>query len=163
MKKVVKKLLVKIFKNLYNKRKKHVYWVMVTIKTFLHLSHHCSKHPMKKTTHDIKFVWVKLTMMIVINVQMPSIYKTMLTYQQENWREGGGRMWVYFHKTWNFTSIAMDAKTSRTTSWNAIFSPPWAHQKRWIPKEFNGIEQESKDGGGLTWFTMQKKKTFEAK
>ncbi len=34
-------------------------------------------------------------------------------------------MWVYFHKTWNLTSFTMDAKTSWTTSWDAIFSPPW--------------------------------------
>jgi len=56
----------------------------------------------------------------------------------------------------------MDAKTSQTTSWDAILSPPWAHRRRWIPEGFNGIEQESKDGGGLTWFTMQKRKHLRA-
>jgi hypothetical protein len=48
MKKIVRRLLVKILKNLYGKRKKHVYWVMVSIKAFLHLSHHYNKHPMRK-------------------------------------------------------------------------------------------------------------------
>jgi hypothetical protein len=48
MKKVVR-LLVKILKNLYGKRKKHVYWVTIVIKAFLHLSHHSNKHPMKKS------------------------------------------------------------------------------------------------------------------
>jgi hypothetical protein len=48
MKKVVRRLLVKIFKNLYGKRKKHVYWVTVAIKAFIHLNHHCSKNPMRK-------------------------------------------------------------------------------------------------------------------
>jgi hypothetical protein len=38
MKKVVERLLVKILKNFYGKRKKHVYWVMVAIKAFIHLN-----------------------------------------------------------------------------------------------------------------------------
>jgi hypothetical protein len=41
-------LLVKTPKNLYGKRKKHVRWVTVPIKAFLHLSRDCSKHPMRK-------------------------------------------------------------------------------------------------------------------
>jgi hypothetical protein len=48
MKKVVK-LLVKTPKNLYGKKKKHVQWVMVVIKAFLHLSHHSNSHPTRKS------------------------------------------------------------------------------------------------------------------
>jgi hypothetical protein len=45
MKKFVRKLLVKILKNLHGKKKKHVYWVMVVIKAFLNLSHHLANTP----------------------------------------------------------------------------------------------------------------------
>ncbi len=48
--------------------------------------------------------------MTLANVQMPSTDKTMLTHQQEDWKEGNGRMWVYSCKTWNSTFLALNAK-----------------------------------------------------
>lgn len=48
MKKVVN-LLLKTPKNLYGKRKKHVHWVIVMMKSLLHLSCHCHNHPTKKS------------------------------------------------------------------------------------------------------------------
>jgi hypothetical protein len=54
MKKVVE-LLVKTPKNLYGKKKKHVQWVMVVIKAFLHLSHHCNNHPQERVARGTKY------------------------------------------------------------------------------------------------------------
>jgi hypothetical protein len=47
MKKVVS-LLMKILKNLYGKKEKHIYWVTVTIKSFLNLSRQKHNFPMRK-------------------------------------------------------------------------------------------------------------------
>jgi hypothetical protein len=58
----------------------------------------------------------------------------------------------------------MDAKTSQTTSWDIVLSPPWAQRKRWILKGFNSlphmqwIRPKVKGWGGLTWSTMLKGK-----
>jgi hypothetical protein len=48
MKKVVD-LLVKTPENLYGKRKKHVHWVTVVIKSFLHLNRYYHRHPMRNS------------------------------------------------------------------------------------------------------------------
>jgi hypothetical protein len=42
-------LLVKTSKNLYGKRKKHICWVTVIIKSFLHLNKHWHSHPIGKS------------------------------------------------------------------------------------------------------------------
>ncbi len=48
MKKVVS-LLVKAFKNLYDKRKKHIQWITIAIEFFFHLSRQKYDHLMRKS------------------------------------------------------------------------------------------------------------------
>jgi hypothetical protein len=52
------------------------------------------------------------------------------------WRLKGKwqKKWVYSCKTWNLTSFMINAKASRTTLWEVVFSSPWAQRKRCIPK-----------------------------
>jgi hypothetical protein len=35
----------------------------------------------------------------------------------------------------------MEVKTSQTTLWDVIHSPPWEQQKRWVLTEFKGWPQ----------------------
>jgi hypothetical protein len=64
--------------------KKHVHWVMVMMKSFLHLSCYCRNHPTKKVARDTNSSQVGSMMTTLANVQMSSTNRTMSTYQQEN-------------------------------------------------------------------------------
>ncbi len=145
-------------KNLHDKREKHVQWVTVMIKSFLHLNNHYCNHPMGKNCMWYQFVRVKSTMTIVTNVRIPPNDRTMLTCQQKDFKKDDEKTSICSCKIWNFTSLAMDVNASRTTSWNAILSPPWAQQRRWIPTGSNGwphkqwVRPKVKGWGGLTWF-----------
>lgn len=73
-------LLVKASKNLYDKKEKHIRWVIIIIKSFFHLNHQRCGHPhQKRATPNTKFVQMGLPMMTSTNVQMPSTNKTMST------------------------------------------------------------------------------------
>jgi hypothetical protein len=66
---------------------------------------------------------------------------TMLIRQHVDWIIGDRRTWVYSHKIWNLTSLVIDAKTSRLTSWEVVLSPSHAQRKRWIPIGSKGWSQ----------------------
>ncbi len=70
MKKVVKRL-VKTPKNLYVKRKKHIHWIMIMIKSFLPLNQHCHSHPKRKSYLKYQ-IYLNGVTILTANVLMPS-------------------------------------------------------------------------------------------
>jgi hypothetical protein len=78
-------------------------------------------------------------------------------------------MWVCSHATWKLAFLMMDVKASHIGSWDTIFSPPWAQQRKRIPMGPKGWPQMQCDkskanrGGRPNLFCIAKKKTFEAK
>jgi hypothetical protein len=54
---------VKTIKNLYDKRKKHVCWIMIMIKSFFPVNCYYTTIPLKKVAHDTQFVQMESTMM----------------------------------------------------------------------------------------------------
>jgi hypothetical protein len=54
---------VNTIKNLYDKRKKHVCWIMIMIKSFFPVNCYYITIPLKKVAHDTQFVQIESTMM----------------------------------------------------------------------------------------------------
>jgi hypothetical protein len=118
---LVKKVLgqlVKTPKNFYGKKKKFFCWVIVARKSFLHLSHHCYNHPIRKSCP-----WYQVCLNGISNDNIDQCANAindsnvnLLTrrMKERQWKNMG------LLTQNNFAPLTMDTKTSQT------ISPPWA-------------------------------------
>lgn len=144
-------------KNLIGKKEKHMCWVKVFIKFFLHFSQQCHNHPLKKKIIcGTRSARVGSIMMTWINVQMSSTNITMTTHPWEDSIKGGERMWVYSCNTWNLTSLVMDAKKKAEQRHEMQFFAHHEHNKKdgspWdlmTNRKCNVSNQEPKDKASL--------------
>jgi hypothetical protein len=74
-------------------------------------------------------VQVGLAMTTSTMMQMPLVDNMMSTCRQENWKKGGGRKWVCSRETWNPMFLTMEIKTTWTTLWDVVYSPPSNNKK----------------------------------
>ncbi len=102
------------------------------------LNCNCHSPPWEEATRKSRFAWVGLVMITFAKMQMPSTISTIFTCHCDDWRNGVGGTWVWSCKTWNLTSLAMEAKESRTTSCVTMRYPQWSKQSRCILVESMG-------------------------
>jgi hypothetical protein len=69
-------------------------------------------------------------------MQIPFAINTISTHCRDDWRDGIKRLCVCSHKTWNPTSLTMEAKKSWIASCLTTHFTLWAHKSRCILVRF---------------------------
>jgi hypothetical protein len=119
-------MLVKTSKKIYYKKEKHICWVMVAIKVFFCPKSPVTQPPYEKELHLIPILFKcgrndNISQCANAINRQNNVDLLMKSLKRRWWKNVG-----LLPQNINLASLTMDVKTSQMTSWDAIFSPPWA-------------------------------------
>jgi hypothetical protein len=86
----------------------------------------------EKVTHETRFARVEWTMTMFAIMHITFVVSTISACWHNDYKNEVEKTWVCSLKTWNPTSLAMEAKESQIASCLATHLPSWTKRKRCI-------------------------------